>query len=91
MDKIHCPDIVRPRRRSADLGAFKGRVTALGGTIAYNFKVAEVPVSARIKIYREFNAKNRQEGTAGFLTLSFPLGGQQRPPPQPVVTKAVMK
>lgn len=74
----------------ANLGPFKGRVTALGGTIAYNFKVAEIPVSARIKIYREFNTKNRQEGTAGFLTLSFPLGGQA-PAPTPQQANAVMR
>lgn len=74
----------------ANLGPFKGRVTAVGGTLAYNFKLAEVPVSARVKVYREFNAKNRQEGTAGFLTLSFPIGGRQ-PQPQPAKATTATK
>ncbi|WP_321345488.1 transporter [Breoghania sp.] len=59
----------------ARLGAFKGRVAALGGTAAYNFQVGETPVSTRLKVYREFAVENRLEGTAGFFTVSFPLGG----------------
>jgi hypothetical protein len=57
----------------ASLGAFKGRVTALGGSVGYNFKLGELPVSARVKVYREFDVKNRLEGTAGFFSLSMPL------------------
>ena len=57
----------------ANLGAFKGRVTALGGSVGYNFKLGELPVSARVKVYREFDVKNRLEGTAGFFSLSMPL------------------
>lgn len=59
----------------ANLGDFKGRVAAIGATAAYNFQVGATPVSFRGKVYREFAAQNRLEGTAGFLTLSFPLGG----------------
>ena len=43
-----------------------------------------------MKVYREFNAKNRQEGTAGFLTLSFPIGGQQ-PQSQPAKATTAAK
>ncbi|WP_244644266.1 SphA family protein [Azorhizobium oxalatiphilum] len=57
----------------AQLGAYEGRVAALGGTIAYNFEVGKTPVSARLKVYREFAAENRLEGTLGFLTVAFPL------------------
>lgn len=57
----------------ARLGAYEGRVVALGGTIAYNFELGETPVSARLKVYREFDAVNRLEGTAGYLTVAFPL------------------
>ena len=59
----------------ATLGEFKGRVAAIGGTVGWNFKVAETPVSLRVKIYREFAARNRLEGTSGFLTVSIPLSG----------------
>jgi hypothetical protein len=58
----------------AMLGDFKGQVAALGLTAGYNFKVAETPVSFRAKIYREFSARNRLEGTSGFLTISMPIG-----------------
>jgi hypothetical protein len=57
----------------ARLGAFEGQVTALGGTIAYNFELGQTPVSARLKVYREFDAVNRLEGTAGYVTVAFPL------------------
>lgn len=57
----------------AKLGAFEGRVTALGGTVAYNFELAGTPISSRIKVYREFDAVNRLEGTSGYLTIALPL------------------
>jgi hypothetical protein len=57
----------------AQLGDFEGRVTALGGTIAYNFEVGHTPVSTRLKVFREFDVENRLEGTAGFLTVAFPF------------------
>lgn len=57
----------------ARLGDYKGQITALGGTIAYNFELGETPISARLKVYREFDAVNRLEGTAGYFTVAFPL------------------
>ncbi|HEV7317192.1 MAG TPA: transporter [Ensifer sp.] len=57
----------------ATLGAFKGRVTALGGTVGYDFMIGKLPISTRIKVYREFNVENRLRGTVGFLTVSMPL------------------
>ncbi|MCS0503333.1 SphA family protein [Ancylobacter mangrovi] len=57
----------------ARLGDFKGEVTALGGTIAYNFELGQTPVSTRLKVYREFDAVNRLEGTSAFITVAFPL------------------
>jgi hypothetical protein len=57
----------------AKLGAFKGRVAALGATVGWNFKVGEVPLATRLKYYHEFDARNRAEGDAVFATLSMPL------------------
>lgn len=57
----------------ATLGDFKGRVAALGGTMTYNFMMGETPASLRLKVFREFDVKNRLEATTGFLTISFPL------------------
>lgn len=83
----HYEQLTADSGTGATLGDFKGRVSALGGTVGYNFTLGSTPVSARVKVYREFNAKNRQEGTAGFFTLSFPIGGQA-PTPAPAA-KAV--
>ena len=57
----------------ARLGSFKGRVVALGGAIGYTFEIGKLPVSTRLKVYREFDAVNHLEGTAGFFTVSMPL------------------
>lgn len=57
----------------ARLGAFKGRVTAAGGTIAYNTILGRSPTTFRLNILQEFNAKNRMEGTVFMLSLSVPL------------------
>lgn len=65
----------------AALGDFKGRVTAVGVTGASNFVVGHMPATVRARLFREFNAKNRLEGTAFFLSLSVPLS--MKMPPQP--------
>lgn len=54
-------------------GPFKGRVTAIGATLGYNFEVNKLPISARLKYFHEFAAKNRAEGDAVYLTFSIPL------------------
>jgi hypothetical protein len=58
----------------AALGAFEGRVVALGGSIGYTFELGKLPISTRLKVYREFDAVNHLEGTSGFFTMSVPLG-----------------
>ncbi|AOF92481.1 transporter [Sinorhizobium sp. RAC02] len=52
---------------------FKGEVAAIGATIGWNFKFGEVPISARIKYFHEFDATNRAEGDSVFLTIAMPL------------------
>ena len=32
-----------------------------------------------LKVFQEFGAKNRPEGTAGFVTIAFPIGTPQAP------------
>jgi hypothetical protein len=54
-------------------GSFKGRAASIGATIGWNFKVGEMPVSARIKYFHEFAVKNRAQGDAVLLTISMPL------------------
>jgi hypothetical protein len=64
----------------ARLGPFKGRVVALGGAVGYNFQLGALPISTRVKVFREFDVENRLEGTAAFFTVAMPLyvygGGQ---------------
>lgn len=69
----HYQQVTGDSGAGAVLGDFKGRVTALGGMVAYNFTAWETPMQASVKVYREFNTMNRLQGTAGFLTISMPL------------------
>lgn len=57
----------------AVLGPFKGEVAAIGGSLGYDFKLGAAPVSARLRVYHEFHARNRLKGNAAFLALSMPL------------------
>ncbi len=57
----------------AKLGPFKGEVTGIGGTIAYNFIAVKTPVTARLHVLTEFGARNRLEGTSVLLSISTPL------------------
>ncbi|MDF2115171.1 transporter [Roseiarcaceae bacterium H3SJ34-1] len=57
----------------AKLGSFRGRVAALGPTASYTFNVGIIPVTARLKVVREFHTENRLQGTAAWLSLAMPL------------------
>lgn len=58
----------------ATLGSFKGRVSAVGVTAAYNFEAGRTPVSLRGHVLKEFGEKNRlAKGTTFLLNLDFPL------------------
>lgn len=60
----------------ARLGAFKGRVTGVGGTAAYNFMLGKAPATLRFRAIHEFDAKNRLEGDSFWLGLTMPLAVQ---------------
>jgi len=64
----------------ASLGSFKGRVTAVGPFLGYNFKWGGRPVSAKARWLREFDTEKRVEGNVGVFSLAFPLGGSGPPP-----------
>jgi hypothetical protein len=57
----------------AALGAFRGRTTAVGATVGYDFKIGQAPVSTRIRFYHEVESNNRLRGNAAFLSVSVPL------------------
>lgn len=52
------------------------------------FEVGKLPISTRIKVYREFDVQNRMEGTAGFFTVSLPLGLDSSVKPMSAAIKA---
>jgi hypothetical protein len=56
------------------VGPFKGQVTGVGATAAYNFKIAgKIPATLRARAFTEMDAKNRLEGDSFFLDFSMPL------------------
>ncbi|MGX1743222.1 SphA family protein [Bosea sp. NPDC055353] len=74
----------------ASLGPYKGRVTALGGSIGYNFSVAGTPIAARLKVLREVSVENRPQGTIALISVAFPLGHVPSPaaaPPEMVAKR----
>jgi len=67
----------------AVLGDFKGRVFGIGPELSYQFTKSKThPVTLDLRWYHEFEAKNRVEGDAVFLTFSVPLSIQQAPAPE---------
>ena len=57
----------------AVLGPNKGRVTGVGVTAAYNFPIGKMPATLRGRVFEEFQAERRLEGTAVMLDLTVPL------------------
>jgi hypothetical protein len=57
----------------AVLGPNEGRVTGLGVTAAYNFPLGKMPATFRARVFEEFDAERRLEGTAVMLSLTVPL------------------
>jgi len=64
----------------AVLGSFKGRTTAVGPFVEYNFKWGGRPVTANARWLREFDTENRLEGDVGVFAMRIPLGRSGPPP-----------
>jgi hypothetical protein len=67
----------------AVLGANKGRVTGVGATAAYHFKLGPAPVSARLRLFKEFDAVRRLEAETVMFSIGLPLSGRTPPPRGP--------
>lgn len=89
----HYQQITGDSGAGASLGPYKGRTTAVGGTIGYTFNVGTTPVSTRLKILREISVDNRPQGTIALVTVAFPIGvvPPAAPPPEPVPGAKVVK
>ena len=61
------------------LGDFESRVGGIGPEMAYQFKAAGRSMGVDLRWYHEFDAKNRVEGDAVFLTFSMPLRADSAP------------
>ncbi|MGL4973735.1 MAG: SphA family protein [Bosea sp. (in: a-proteobacteria)] len=57
----------------ARLGSFKGSVRAVGAGIGYEFKAGSIPITARLRYFREFDTRHRLKGDSVFLGVSLPL------------------
>jgi hypothetical protein len=55
------------------LGGFRSETYGLGPQIGYTFNSDKRPIYANLRAYREFETKNRTEGSAAYLTLSIPF------------------
>lgn len=54
-------------------GNFESSVYALGPQIGYNFDTDGRQIYTNLRVYYEFDAKNRVEGTAAYLTFNIPF------------------
>ncbi len=89
----HYQQITGDSGAGATLGPYKGRTTAVGGTVSYTFNVGTTPVSTRLKVLREISVDNRPQGTIALVTVAFPVGvvPPAAPPPEPVPGARVAK
>jgi len=69
----HYQQVTGDSGKGARLGAFKGRVTALGPGLNWNFQFNQIPVSTTLKWQKEFDVENRLKGDAALLTVTIPL------------------
>lgn len=74
----HYQQVTGDSGAGAILGAFEGRVTALGPSMTYNFALGKLPVATTLRWYHEFNAENRLEGDGVYFTATIPLGGARQ-------------
>lgn len=70
---FHYQQITGDSGRGAVFGPLKGQVSAIGPNLSYNFQVGKTPIYASARWLQEFNARNRLQGSVGFLTLLMPL------------------
>ncbi len=55
------------------IGAFRGRVAAIGPLLSYTFKEGTQQVTLSGRWFHEFDVANRVQGNSIFASLSFPL------------------
>jgi hypothetical protein len=61
------------------LGGFKSRVAGIGPQIGFFFPFFDRESYLNLRVYSEFDAKNRLEGWNAFITFSIEAAGQKKP------------
>lgn len=54
----------------ARLGPFKGRVSAIGAVLGYDFEIDKTPIYTRLQAVNEFDVRNRFKGPPIFLIVA---------------------
>jgi len=75
---LHYEQVTNDSGAGATLGGFKGRTTAIGPNINYNFKFGQTPVSTQLRWYHELDVKNRMKGDTVFFQATIPIGGPRQ-------------
>jgi hypothetical protein len=57
----------------ARLGPFRGSAWAVGAAAGYEFRLGRLPVTTRIRYFREIDTTRRLRGDAVFFGFSLPL------------------
>ena len=69
----HYRQITEDSGQGAELGSFKGRVSALGPGLSGTIQVGPIPVSVSLRYFHEFDEKKRLQGDSAWLTVTIPL------------------
>lgn len=69
----HYQQLSADRGAGAILGPFKGRVTAIGASLGYDFKIGIIPIMTELRYYREIETTNRLKGSIAILSVTMPL------------------
>jgi hypothetical protein len=69
----HYQQLTADKGAGAVLGAFKGRATAVGASLGYDFQIGKIPIMTELRYYREIEAKNRFKGNTALLSFTMPL------------------
>ncbi len=69
----HYNQLTKDKGAAAPDSGFKGEVSAIGPTVSYTLSVKNIPIGLKVRWYHEFDAENRTEGDAVFISFSMPL------------------
>ena len=69
----HLTQVTDDSGEGAQLGGFRGEVSAIGARVSYRCHLGRAPIAMRFRAFSEFGATNRLEGESYWLELNMPL------------------